>query len=90
MVKFTFTAGTWNVHEGHETFGPGIRPAISLEEKIKKYAEIGMDVVLFHDDDAIPDMNNMNENAIIDYSKVYLFFSEYLLHILPCKQCITF
>jgi xylose isomerase len=57
------------VHEGHETFGPGIRPAVSLEEKIRKYAEIGMDGVQFHDDDAVPDMNNMSEKAIVDYAK---------------------
>ncbi len=42
MAKFRFTVGPWNVHEGHETFGPGIRPSISFEEKIKKFAEIGM------------------------------------------------
>ena len=69
MAKFLFTVGPWNVHEGHETFGPGIRPAISFEEKIKKYAEIGMDGVQFHDDDAVPDMDNMSEKAIIDYAK---------------------
>jgi xylose isomerase len=69
MAQFRFTVGPWNVHEGHETFGPGIRPSISLEEKIKKYAEIGMDGVQFHDDDAVPDINNMSEKAIIDYAK---------------------
>ncbi len=69
MAKFRFTVGPWNVHEGHETFGPGIRPEIPFEEKIKKFAEIGMDGVQFHDDDAVPDMNNMSEKAIIDYAK---------------------
>ena len=69
MAKFRFTVGPWNVHEGHETFGPGIRPAVPLEEKIKNFAEIGMNGVQFHDDDAVPDMNNMNEKAIIDYAK---------------------
>lgn len=69
MAKFKFTVGPWNVHEGNETFGPGIRPSIPLEEKIKKFAEIGMDGVQFHDDDAVPDMNNMSDQAIIDYAK---------------------
>lgn len=69
MAKFIFTVGPWNVHEGNETFGPGIRPGISLEEKVKKYAEIGIDGVQFHDDDAVPDMDNMSEKAIIDYAK---------------------
>ena len=69
MAKFTFTVGPWNVHEGHETFGPGIRPEIAFEEKIKKFAEIGMAGVQFHDDDAVPDMNNMSPKAIIDHAK---------------------
>ena len=69
MAKFLFTVGPWNVHEGTETFGPGIRPAISFEEKIKRFAEIGMDGVQFHDDDAVPDMNNMSDKAIVDYAK---------------------
>ena len=69
MAKFRFTVGPWNVHEGNETFGPGNRPSIPFEEKIKTYAAIGMDGVQFHDDDAVPDMNNMTEQQIIDYAK---------------------
>ena len=69
MAKFQFTVGPWNVHEGHETFGPGIRPAIPFEEKVKKFAEIGMDGVQFHDDDAVPQMNEMSEQEIIAEAK---------------------
>ena len=68
MATFRFTVGPWNVHEGTETFGPGIRPTIPLEEKLKTFAELGLDGVQFHDDDAVPDMNNMSEKAIIDYA----------------------
>ena len=39
MATFRFTAGPWNVHEGNETFGPGHRKSIPLEEKMKKYAD---------------------------------------------------
>ena len=53
MATFRFTAGPWNVHEGNETFGPGHRKSIPLEEKMKKYAEIGLAGMQFHDDDAI-------------------------------------
>ena len=69
MATFRFTAGPWNIHEGHETFGPGIRPAIPFEEKVVKFKEIGLDGVQFHDDDAVPDMNDMSEKAIVDYAK---------------------
>ncbi|MBQ5607872.1 MAG: xylose isomerase, partial [Oscillospiraceae bacterium] len=69
MSRFKFTAGPWNVNEGVEAFGPGVRPTIDIEEKFKKFAEIGMSGVQFHDDDAVPDMNNMTEKQIIDYAK---------------------
>jgi len=69
MSRFKFTAGPWNVHEGADAFGPAVRPTIPFEEKVKKFAEIGLSGVQFHDDDAVPDMNNMTEKQIIDYAK---------------------
>ena len=69
MSKFVFTVGPWNVHEGVETFGPGVRPAVSLEEKIKRFAQIGIHGIQFHDDDAVPDMNEMSEKAIVDQAR---------------------
>ena len=56
MSKFMFTAGPWNIHEGNETFGPGHRKTVGLEEKMTKFAEIGMSGMQFHDDDAVPEM----------------------------------
>ncbi len=67
--RFRFTAGPWNVNEGVEAFGPGVRPEVPIEEKFKKFAEIGLSGVQFHDDDAVPDINNMTERQIIDYAK---------------------
>ncbi|WP_343247939.1 TIM barrel protein [Diplocloster hominis] len=67
--RFKFTAGPWNVNEGVEAFGPGVRETIDLEAKVKKFAEIGLSGVQFHDDDAVPDMNNMSEKQIVDYAK---------------------
>ena len=69
MATFRFTAGPWNVHEGNETFGPGHRKSIPLEEKMKKYAEIGLAGMQFHDDDAVPDMNSMTEEEIKEYAR---------------------
>ncbi len=68
MSQFKFTAGPWNVHEGADAFGPAVRSSIPFEEKVKKFAEIGLSGVQFHDDDAVPDMNNMTEKQIIDYA----------------------
>ena len=45
MATFRFTAGPWNVHEGNETFGPGHRKSIPLEEKMKKYAKLYLNII---------------------------------------------
>ena len=39
MPRFKFTAGPWNVNEGVEAFGPGVRPTVPLEE-IQKVPEL--------------------------------------------------
>jgi len=64
MPRFKFSVGPWNVHEGADAFGPEIRESIPLEEKIKKFSEIGFSAVQFHDDDAVPDINNLSEEDI--------------------------
>lgn len=69
MSKFKFSVGPWNVHEGADVYGPETRSSFTLEEKIKKFAELGFDAVQFHDDDAVPNMNNMTEAEIIAEAK---------------------
>jgi xylose isomerase len=69
MSRFKFSVGPWNVHEGADAFGPEVRETISFEDKVKKFSEIGFSAVQFHDDDAVPDMNNMTEAQIISHAK---------------------
>ena len=64
MSKFKFTVGPWNVHTGADSYGPETRNAIDLETKFAKFAELGFSAVQFHDDDAVPDMNNLTEEEI--------------------------
>ena len=64
MSHFQFSVGPWNVHEGRDAFGPEVRPGISLIEKVKRFSEIGFAAVQFHDDDAVPDINDLSEAAI--------------------------
>ncbi len=64
MSKFKFSVGPWNVHEGADAFGPEVRSSIPFEEKVKKFKEIGFSAVQFHDDDAVPDINNLSEDKI--------------------------
>ncbi len=64
MSQFKFSVGPWNVHEGEDAFGPAVRQTIPFEEKLRKFKEIGIDAVQFHDDDAVPDMNDLSESQI--------------------------
>ncbi|WP_256758817.1 TIM barrel protein [Cohnella sp. WQ 127256] len=64
MTNFKFSVGPWNVHEGADAFGPEVRTSISLEQKLAKFKEIGFTGIQFHDDDAVPDMNDLSESQI--------------------------
>ena len=66
---FKYSVGPWNVHEGADAYGPATRETIPFEEKIKKFKEIGFDAIQFHDDDAVPNMNNLTEEEIIEEAK---------------------
>lgn len=64
MSVFKFSVGPWNVHEGADSYGPETRKAIPFEEKVKKFAEMGFSAIQFHDDDAVPNVNNLSEEEI--------------------------
>ncbi|NOV03760.1 TIM barrel protein [Paenibacillus planticolens] len=64
MSKFKFSVGPWNVHDGADTYGPAVRTVISFEDKIKKFAEMGFSAIQFHDDDAVPNINELTEEEI--------------------------
>ena len=57
--KFKFTFGPWNIHEGADPFGPSVRKSIQFSEKLAYYKKLGFEGVQFHDDDAVPGMNDM-------------------------------
>jgi len=69
MSQFKFSVGPWNVHEGADAYGPATRETIPIEEKIKRFKEIGFSAIQFHDDDAVPNMNNLTEKEIIEEAK---------------------
>lgn len=61
MEKFgyKFSFGPWNIHEGADPFGPPVRPTMPFGDKLLVYKELGFDAVQFHDDDAVPDLDNL-------------------------------
>ncbi|MBQ5789308.1 MAG: TIM barrel protein [Thermoguttaceae bacterium] len=63
--EFRFSFGPWNIHEGADPFGPEVRKSIPFNKKLETYKKMGFDGVQFHDDDAVPNMNEMSPEAII-------------------------
>ena len=61
---FRFSFGPWNIHEGGDPFGPTVRGGIEFAKKLECYKQLGFDGVQFHDDDAVPDMNDLAPDQI--------------------------
>jgi xylose isomerase len=66
---FRFTFGPWNISEGADPFGPQVRKPIEFSNKLRIYKKLGFDGVQFHDDDAVPEMNNLTPQQIINKAK---------------------
>jgi len=62
--QFRFSFGPWNIHEGADPFGPAVRDRIDFGKKLDLYKKLGFDAVQFHDDDAVPNMNELGPKEI--------------------------
>ena len=62
---FRFSFGPWNIHEGADPFGPEVRKSIDFNTKLATYKKMGFDGVQFHDDDAVPNMNDLTPEQIV-------------------------
>ena len=67
--EYRFSFGPWNIHEGADPFGPTVRDSIAFSKKLKMYKQLGFDGVQFHDDDAVPDMNDLSPEQIVKKAK---------------------
>ena len=61
---YRFSFGPWNIHEGADPFGPAVRPSRAFEDKLAEYKVLGFDAVQFHDDDAVPNLNDLSPAQI--------------------------
>ncbi|MEX0331414.1 MAG: TIM barrel protein [Puniceicoccaceae bacterium] len=64
-TDYRFSFGPWNISEGGDPFGPDVRVPYPHEEKYKLYKPLGFDGVQFHDDDVVPDLENLDPAGII-------------------------
>lgn len=61
---YRFSFGPWNIHEGSDPFGPPVRAPRAFDEKLALYKELGFDFVQFHDDDAVPGLDDLSPAQI--------------------------
>jgi xylose isomerase len=62
--EFRFSFGPWNIHEGADCFGPNVRDSIAFNDKLDLYKGMGFDAVQLHDDDAVPNLNDLSSSQI--------------------------
>lgn len=62
--SYRFSFGPWNIHEGADPFGPPVRPSRDFQSKLAVFKELGFDMVQFHDDDAVPGLDDLSPEQI--------------------------
>lgn len=63
--RFRFSFGPWNISEGADPFGPTVRKSVAFNKKLTMYKKLGFDAVQFHDDDAVPGMDDLTPAQIV-------------------------
>lgn len=56
--SYKFCFGPWNLSEGQDPYGPPTRPPQTFEWKLAQLKKLGFDAMMFHDDDAVPEVDN--------------------------------
>jgi len=66
---YRFCFGPWNLSEGQDPYGPPTRPAQDLEWKLAQLKKNGFDAMMFHDDDAVADIDGKAAGQIHQEAK---------------------
>jgi len=64
LVQYKFCFGPWNISEGQDPYGPPTRPARDFGWKLDQLKAIGYDAMMFHDDDAVPDIDGKSADQL--------------------------
>lgn len=62
--NYRFCFGPWNLSEGQDPYGPTTRRARPFDWKLAQLKKHGFDAMMFHDDDAVPDIDSKTEAQI--------------------------
>ena len=66
---YRFCAGPWNFSEGQDPYGPPTRSPQSFDWKLSALKELGFEAMMFHDDDAVPDIDSKSSAQILKEAK---------------------
>ena len=69
-TQYRFCFGPWNISEGQDPYGPATRPAQTFDWKLKQLKKLGFDAMMFHDDDAVPDIDGKSAQQLRKEAKV--------------------
>jgi xylose isomerase len=62
---YRFCAGPWNFSEGRDPYGPETRVPQSFGWKLAALKKIGFEAMMFHDDDAVPDIDSKSHAQVL-------------------------
>lgn len=62
--QYKFCFGPWNLSEGQDPYGPTTRKAQTFDWKLEQLKKHGFDAMMFHDDDAVPEIDGKSDQQI--------------------------
>jgi len=68
-TDYKFCFGPWNISEGIDPYGPPTRTPQTFDWKLDKLKALGFDAMMFHDDDAVPEIDGKSEAQIMQEAK---------------------
>src|SRR6266446_6112908 len=62
--QYKFCFGPWNLSEGQDPYGSTTRPAQTFAWKLGRLKKLGFEAMMFHDDDAVPDIDSKSDAQV--------------------------
>ncbi|MFM7805726.1 MAG: xylose isomerase, partial [Verrucomicrobiota bacterium] len=67
--QYRFCVGPWNFSQGQDPYGPTVRREESFDWKLAQLKTLGFDAMMFHDDDAVPDIDSKPSKQVLQEAK---------------------
>jgi xylose isomerase len=64
LLQYKFCFGPWNISEGADPYGSITRPPQSFDWKLAQLKRLGFNAMMFHDDDAVPDIDSKSDAQV--------------------------